>query len=121
MSLPVLFALSHPERLPYERVSFSIDDYRELTFDDPEPERYPALDLGHRAAREGGLAGAVLNAANERAVSACLAGEIPFPEITKLAAHALDNHVTNSAPDLADVLEADRWGRLEVERCLKCT
>jgi 1-deoxy-D-xylulose-5-phosphate reductoisomerase len=121
MSLPVLFALSHPDRLPYDRVQFRIEDFRELTFDDPDAERYPALELGHRAAREGGVAGAVLNAANERAVTAFLDGEIPFPEITKLAAHALDGHDRRQNADLQDVLEADRWGREEVDRCLKRT
>ncbi|MHC4473057.1 MAG: 1-deoxy-D-xylulose-5-phosphate reductoisomerase [Planctomycetota bacterium] len=121
MHLPVLFALSHPDRLPYDRVQFRIEDFRELHFDDPDPERYPALSLGHRAAREGGVAGAVLNAANERAVTAFLDGEIPFTEIAKLAEHALDRHEKKRDPELADVLEADRWGRLEVERCLKRT
>lgn len=118
MRLPVQYALSYPERLPCEELRFRIEDYRNLTFEDPDPERYPALELGWRAAREGGLAGAVLNAANECAVEAFLAGRIPFPEITRLAAHALDTHERNAEPDLAAVREADRRARLEVERCL---
>ena len=121
MSLPVLFALSHPDRLPFDRVRFSIEDYRELSFMDPDPRRYPALQLGYIAAREGGLAGAVLNAANERAVSAFLAGEIRFTEIAELCAHVLSTFTNKTDPDLADVLEADRRGRLEVERCLNRT
>jgi len=119
MKLPILYALSHPDRLPYDKLSFRLSDYRTLTFDDPDPERYPALELGFRAAREGGLAGAVLNAANERAVESFLSGEIAFPRITELAAGALDRHEQMSDPDLSDILAADAWARLEVERCLK--
>jgi 1-deoxy-D-xylulose-5-phosphate reductoisomerase len=118
MKLPILYALSHPERPPFDGVRFSLEDFRNLTFEDPDPRRYPALELGYAAAREGGVAGAVLNAANERAVEAFLAGEIPFERIASLAAHALDQHERVDAPDLPAVMLADRWGREEVERCL---
>jgi len=116
--LPVLFALSWPDRLPWDGIEFDVADFANLTFEEPDLDRYPALALGFRAAREGGLAGAVLNAANERAVEAFLAGEIPFTEIPRLAAHALDRHERMEDPELSDVLEADRLARLEVDACL---
>jgi len=118
MRLPVLFALSWPDRLPWDGIEFDVADYAKLTFEDPDPDRYPALELGFRAAREGGLAGAVLNAANERAVEAFLAGEIPFTEIPRLCAHALSVHERMEAPGLDDVLAADRRARREVDECL---
>jgi 1-deoxy-D-xylulose-5-phosphate reductoisomerase len=118
MRLPVLYALSHPERLAYDGPRLRIADLRSLSFEDVDPRRYPALELGYRAAREGGVAGAVLNAANERAVDAFLSGRIPFPRITELAAEALDSHPRHADPGLPEVLAADRWARLEVDRCL---
>jgi 1-deoxy-D-xylulose-5-phosphate reductoisomerase len=118
MRLPVLYALSHPDRLPFEPTRFDYAALRELTFEEPDPERYPALELGYRAAREGGVAGAVLNAANEAAVEAFLAGRIPFTEIAVLVSHALSVHVRRTQPVLEDILAADRWARSEVTRCL---
>ena len=118
MRLPVLFALSWPDRLAWDGIRFDVADYSTLTFEKPDPDRYPSLDLGFRAAREGGLAGAVLNAANERAVEAFLDGEIPFTEIPRLCSHALDVHVKKESPSLDDVLAADRRARREVDECL---
>ena len=118
MRLPVLFALSWPDRLPWDGIQFDVADYATLTFEEPDPDRYPALDLGFRAAREGGIAGAVLNGANERAVEAFLDGKIPFTEIPRLCAHALDVHEKRESPSLDDVLAADRRARREVDECL---
>jgi len=118
MKLPILFALSYPARLPYDDVRLSIADYRLLTFEEPDLERYPALSLGFRVARESGLSGAVLNAANEVAVCAFLDGRIPFPRIVEVVREVLDRHEKLDNPALPDVLKADRWARAEVETCL---
>jgi len=118
MKLPILFALSYPDRLPYDDVRLSIADYRLLTFEEPDLERYPALSLGFRVARESGLSGAVLNAANEVAVCAFLDGRIPFPRIVEVVREVLDRHEKLDNPALPDVLKADRWARAEVETCL---
>ncbi|MCU0726170.1 MAG: 1-deoxy-D-xylulose-5-phosphate reductoisomerase [Planctomycetes bacterium] len=118
MRLPILHALSHPERLPFEDARLDLATLRDLTFEAADPARYPALELGYRAARAGGVAGAVLNAANEAAVAAFLEGRIPFPEITVLVTHALSVHTPREAPVLEDILAADRWARSEVTRCL---
>ncbi len=120
MRLPILFALAYPERPPYPAVRFAMSDFARLTFAEPDPERWPAIDLGFRAARAGGVAGAVLNGSDEAAVQLFLDGKIPFPEISRRVGRALDAALApgrwNSAemPALEDLLEADRRARLEV-------
>ena len=120
MRLPILFAMAFPDRPLYEAVRFSVADFGTLTFRDPDPERYPALALGYRAARAGGVAGAVLNAADEVAVEAFLAGRIPFPEIATRVRRTLD--ALADAPQerpatLDEVLAADRRAREEALVC----
>jgi 1-deoxy-D-xylulose-5-phosphate reductoisomerase len=121
MRLPILFALAYPERPLYEAVRFDIRDFAKLTFAEPDPARYPALELGYRAARAGGTAGAVMNAADEVAVSEFLDGRIAFPEIAARVGAALDRELARPAPrttpTLSDILDADRRARLEVASC----
>lgn len=121
MRLPILFAMAYPDRPLWEGVRFSIADFATLTFRDPDPARYPALELGFRAARAGGTAGAVLNAADEVAVDAFLAGRIPFPEIAARVARVLDRSIAagggDREPGLAAILAADAGARAEVLTC----
>lgn len=120
MRLPILFALAYPERPLYEPVRFDVRDFAKLTFADPDPARYPALELGYRAARAGGTAGAAMNAADEVAVGDFLAGRLAFPEITRRVAAALDRELARprrAAPTYDEILEADRRARLEVTPC----
>lgn len=81
MRTPIRYALGFPDRLPAERPRFDVRDYAQLTFLAPDRERFPGLDLGFAAARRGGTAGAALNAADEVAVAAFLAGDLPFDAI----------------------------------------
>ena len=120
MRLPILFAMAYPDRPQYDAVRFSITDFATLTFRDPDPERYPALALGYRAAQAGGVAGAVLNAADEVAVESFLQGRIPFPDIARRVRDALDAHArtpAQGAPTIDDVLDADRRVREEASAC----
>ena len=82
-----------------------------LTFESPDLERFPALGLAFRAVRIGGTLPAVLNAANEAAVSAFLEGGLPFPAIAETVKAVMDRHEPVSAPDLDAILAADRWAR----------
>jgi 1-deoxy-D-xylulose-5-phosphate reductoisomerase len=114
MRLPIQYALSYPDRLPSDRPGFDPAAFSGLTFEEPDFERFPSLELGFRAARSGGLVGTVLNAANERAVDLFLAGEIAFPEIFERVRAALDEFRDPGEVSLESVLEADRWAREEV-------
>lgn len=114
MKLPIQYALSYPWRC--EGVAAKIDwsgSWR-LDFEPPDEERFPALALGREAARAGGTAGAVLNAANEAAVAAFLAGDLPFLEIVPWCRRVLAHHDFDPHPSLERLLELDRWARNEV-------
>lgn len=107
---PIQHALTAPHRRPglvrpleWDRVS--------LTFEQPDPARFPALALAREALRRAGTAPAVLNAANEVAVERFLAGALRFPEITDTVAAVLAQHQPRPAPPLDAVLEADAWAR----------
>jgi len=111
MRTPIQYALTEPERV--SSVSDAMDWSRlsELTFEQPDGERFPALSLGYRVIELGGTAGAVLNAANEAAVDAFLERRIPFGRISELAAAALETSPPKPVDSLETVFEADREAR----------
>jgi len=117
MRLPIQYALTHPERRGPAFQRFSAKDYAQLTFEDPDTTRFPALQLAHEAMERGGTAGAVLNAANEVAVARFLEGTIPFPAITATVAHVLGAVDVVDAPDLNAIHAADRAAREEATSC----
>ena len=108
------YALHHPDRQPADLPGFDLSKFRELTFEAPDLERFPALDLGFRCVKEGGTSGCCLNAADEVAVEAYLAGKVPFSEITRISQEVLDARPTKPAGPLSisSILAADRWARL---------
>jgi 1-deoxy-D-xylulose-5-phosphate reductoisomerase len=116
MKLPIQYALEYPNRQPgiAERLDWQAP-WR-LDFEPPDPERFPALDLGHICARKGGTTGAVLNAANEAAVESFLDGELHFTEIVPACRSVLESHHFEAHPTLDRLIELDRWARLEVSR-----
>ena len=85
----------------------------QLTFEPPDPERFPALKLARQAGETGGTLPAVLNAANEVAVDAFLNGRINFPQISEMVARVMSRHAVVAHPDLPRILEADHWARQE--------
>ena len=92
MELPVLYALTHPERAPDEGVQpFDPVSVSPLTFEPVDYARFPALELGVEAGKKGGSAPAVYNAANEQAVALFLAGTIKFGDIPGAIGSALDS------------------------------
>jgi 1-deoxy-D-xylulose-5-phosphate reductoisomerase len=116
MRLPIQYALTYPERVsgPARRMN-----WRELSawhFEQPDPETFPALQLGYEVARKGGTCGAVLNAANEAAVERFLSGELSFLDITRVCRAVLDHHNYSARPSLAELQAIDRWARQEVFR-----
>ena len=111
MCLPIQYALTYPARAASDRVQTSLAEIGRLDFEEPDPDRFPALNLARRAGEVGGTLPAVLNAANEIAVDAFCAGEISFPEITATVARAMDTHELVAQPSLEEILAADAWAR----------
>lgn len=107
MKIPIQYALMYPERppAPYRRLDFS--RIREMTFDEPDYERFPSLPLAYRALKMGGTATAVLNAANEVAVKKFLNEEIPFSMIPVMIEEALAAHTPVPKPTFEDIVRVD--------------
>ncbi len=115
MELPVLYALSYPDRLPYECRRFDPVAAGALTFEAVGHDRFPAFGLGVQAGREGGTAPAVFNAANEVAVAHFLGGTLGFPGIAEAVGDTLQRWRGGPAESLQAVLEADAWARRTTE------
>ncbi len=107
---PIHFALHWPERQPSELVGFDLRWFRELTFEAVEHERFPSLELGYRCVREGGDAGAALNAADEEAVQAFRSGRIGFQDIARVNRSVLERRPRLSG-SVDALLAADQRAR----------
>ncbi|MEG4112171.1 MULTISPECIES: 1-deoxy-D-xylulose-5-phosphate reductoisomerase [unclassified Microcoleus] len=116
MRLPLLYALSWPERIHTDWERLDLVKAGDLTFREPDHEKYPCMQLAYAAGRAGGSMPAVLNAANEQAVALFLEEKIQFLDIPKLIEKVCDKHQTDNceSPALDDILVADRWARQEV-------
>jgi 1-deoxy-D-xylulose-5-phosphate reductoisomerase len=113
MRLPLLYAMSWPDRLPTNWEKFDLVKAGDLTFRAPDRVKYPCIDLAYAAGRAGGSMPAVLNAANEQAVALFLAEKIHFLDIPKVIEKVCDKHRAdnNLTPSLDDILAADVWAR----------
>jgi len=112
MELPILYALTHPERLPDSGIRrFDPVAAGPLTFEPVRSDVFRALECGISAGRSGGTAPAVFNAANEVAVAAFLEGAIPFGRISETIELTLEAHEPVPATSVEAVREADRWAR----------
>ena len=110
MRVPIQYALTYPDRLPCPAKQLRLEDWKNLTFYAPDDEAFPAMNLARRALTMGGLYPAALNAANEVAVGAFIAGEIEFTDITRLAAQALKQELPTPT-SVEDVFAADEMVR----------
>jgi len=111
MCLPIQYALTYPERVASDRVQTSLAKLGTLTFEEPDPKRFPALDLARRAGEEGGTLPAVLNAANEVAVEAFVNRRLGFCQISEIVARTMARHQNMAKPTLEQIIEADAWAR----------
>ncbi|HEX5767511.1 MAG TPA: 1-deoxy-D-xylulose-5-phosphate reductoisomerase [Burkholderiales bacterium] len=111
MRVPIANALAHPERVESGAAALDLAAIRTLSFEKPDPARFPCLGLAYSALRDGGAAPAVLNAANEVAVDAFLAGRLAFTGISGVIADTLCALPTGPAEELAQVMEADARAR----------
>jgi 1-deoxy-D-xylulose-5-phosphate reductoisomerase len=120
MELPILYALTHPERVADPGVRrFDPVTQGHLSFEAVRRDAFPTFDLGVAAGRAGGTAPAVFNAANEVAVAAFLEGRIPFGRIPELIDGALGAHVPGPADDLETIRAADRAARTRVTEAMR--
>lgn len=116
MKLPILYCMSWPSRLetPWRRLNLT--EVGQLTFNKPDPAKYPCMELAYAAGRAGGTMPAVLNAANEEAVAQFLEERIHFLDIPDLIEKACERHQSDRVdrPQLDDVLAVDQWARIAV-------
>jgi len=118
MRTPIAHALGWPDRISSGVQSLDLAAMGRLEFEAPDVDRFPALRLAREVAEAGGTAPAALNAANEVAVAAFLAGRLDFPGIPRLIEQVLERHRNAAATDLEAVLEADRWAREQADSML---
>jgi 1-deoxy-D-xylulose-5-phosphate reductoisomerase len=116
MCLPIQYALTYPDRAASDRVQTNFPKVGSLTFEEPDVERFPALELARRAGEIGGTLPAVLNAANEIAVEAFVNRRINFPQITATVRRVMEAHQVVAQPTLEQILAADAWARQQAAR-----
>ncbi|MEY2913788.1 MAG: hypothetical protein RLZZ184_3097 [Cyanobacteriota bacterium] len=116
MRLPLLYALSWPERIYTNWERLNLVKSGDLTFREPDHQKYPCMRLAYAAGRAGGSMPAVLNAANEQVVALFLDEKIQFLDIPKCIEFVCDRHQHDNQqnPTLDDILNADQWARQEV-------
>jgi 1-deoxy-D-xylulose-5-phosphate reductoisomerase len=116
MRLPLLYAMSWPERIATNWEPLDLVKAGDLTFREPDHKKYPCMNLAYAAGRAGGSMPAVLNAANEQAVALFLKEKIQFLDIPRVIEQVCDRHRVDNClePSLDDILAADQWARQQV-------
>ncbi len=116
MGVPILYALTYPERRPSPGVRLDLTRVGRLTFEEPDTERFPCLTLARAALAGDGRAPVVLNAANEIAVAAFLAGRVGFADIPILVERALAADSGGGPGSIEECVEIDAQTRRRVSR-----
>ncbi len=111
MRIPIQYALTYPQRLPLEVQSISFENLKELTFESPDLNRFPCLEIAYEVLKTGGTAPAVMNAANDTAVNRFLKEEIKFVDIPKIIEKTLKSHNTEVEYSLDYILELEKWAK----------
>lgn len=111
MKVPIQYALTYPERLYLDSKRLQLEEIGQLHFKKMDFNRYPCLQMAYDAGQAGGTMPAVLNAANEIAVTHFLDGRITFLDIEEVIQRTMDKHELLLDIDLEVVEEADRWAR----------
>ena len=108
MKLPIQYALYYPERRPLAGDRLDFWKLKEIRFEKPDFENFPALSLAYRAGKTGGSLPTVFNAANERAVSMFLNRKIGYLTIVDIIESAMERHQVISDPSVEQILETER-------------
>ncbi|AFZ52883.1 1-deoxy-D-xylulose-5-phosphate reductoisomerase [Cyanobacterium aponinum] len=116
MRLPLLYALSYPDRISTNWKALDLVQVGSLTFREPDHNKYPCMQLAYGAGKAGGCMPAILNAANEQAVALFLQEKITFLDIPRLIELVCDRFSSDNRPNpsLEDILHADSWARKAV-------
>lgn len=115
----IAYSISYPERLPLNQPIPDFAGMGAFTFQKPDFEKFPCLDLAFKACDTGKTLPAVLNAANETAVQAFLDQRLSFAKIPKVIEKTMNRHSVAEHASLDDILEADKWARKEAECVVK--
>lgn len=119
MRIPIQYALTYPQRLDAPVPRLDLSSLGGLHFEKPDRNAFPALDLAYGAGRSGGTMPAVMNAANEVAVSAFLDEKLPFTRIVPVVARVMERHQVVPGPDLQSILAADGWARAQCRQIIE--
>lgn len=119
MRIPIQYALSYPERLAPAGERLALSEIQRLTFEAPDVKSFPCLEYALEAGAKGLTFPAVLNGANEEAVAAFLAQQIPFTAIAKVVYETLAAHNPRKATGIDIVLEAEMWARERAQAIIK--
>ena len=111
MRMPILYALSYPERFPSDLPRLEFIKYHSFTFHEPDPEKFRSLSLAYLALEKGGNMPCILNAANEEAVSAFLSGKIGFMQIPEAVEYTMGENPFIADPGLEDLEISDKQAR----------
>ncbi|MBN4067790.1 MAG: 1-deoxy-D-xylulose-5-phosphate reductoisomerase [Alkaliphilus sp.] len=111
MKLPIQYALTYPTREKSSIPKLKLSEIRTLTFEEPDLDRFPCLQLAYDAIKIGGTMPCVLNGANEVLVSKYLKEEISFYDIPKYVEKAMNKHSSFDYTSLDELLEVDKWVR----------
>lgn len=119
MKGPISYALSYPQRFENVLPSLDLSKVGELTFEEPDRNKYPSLSLTYDALRAGGTMPSVLNAANEVAVESFLNKKIPFTEISTVVADTMTQHKVSGGKTIEDIIDASNWARKKAEELIE--
>jgi 1-deoxy-D-xylulose-5-phosphate reductoisomerase len=119
MKTAIAYALSYPERLMLNQPLPDFSGNQALTFQTPDLEKFPCLALAFKACEIGGTLPAVLNAANEIAVTAFLDHTLSFTDIANVIRDTMEMHASVANPDFSDVLNADQWARAQAAELIE--
>jgi 1-deoxy-D-xylulose-5-phosphate reductoisomerase len=120
MQVPIQLAFTYPERIfNADITAMTFSDFNRLTFFKPDLKKFPCLSLAYAAGRAGGIMPAVLNAANEEAVSWFLAGRIKYLDIARVVSQVLEKEENIANPDLETILKVDKVVRKKTKLILK--
>src|SRR6266513_1973702 len=119
MCLPIQYAVTWPDRLPNSLPPLDFSKLSKLEFSTPRYDDFPALSLARRAGETGGTLPAVMNAANEIAVSAFLDRKVRIPEIWGIVEQVMNRHTPVAQADIDAILGADQWARAQAQGCVQ--